>query len=376
VNIALVVKTLSHYHRARFENSHQKLKALDVSIYFIVLAESSSDYSWRSSEENEGSDVNLKILYKNTSLEEVSQVECSIKLVKVFRDLDARVVLFSNYSYFPFFASAIVNKLRRNCVNVIISDSTYFDRKRNFIFERLKKLVLAPYELGLCAGERSENYLMSLGLKKKNIFMPCDVVDNAAISEMIDNTDRTAKYYLCIARLIEEKNLFRLVDAYELLIQLLEGRDAKKLVICGDGPLHDELAAYISSKKLESKILLKGFVSQSEMYNQYYPEALCTVLPSVSETWGLVVNESFATGTPAIVSERAGCSPDLIIEDRTGYVVDPLSTKSISLALKRMDDKSKVELDLMRSECVTHISNWDLSHFSSAIADIKTHVLG
>ena len=47
------------------------------------------------------------------------------------------------------------------------------------------------------------------------------------------------------------------------------------------------------------------------------------ILPSLSETWGLVVNEALACGTPALVSNRVGCSPDLIQEDVSGWVVDP-----------------------------------------------------
>jgi len=38
-----------------------------------------------------------------------------------------------------------------------------------------------------------------------------------------------------------------------------------------------------------------------------------------TETWGLIVNEAMACGTPAIVSRACGCEPDLIVEGETGY---------------------------------------------------------
>ena len=42
---------------------------------------------------------------------------------------------------------------------------------------------------------------------------------------------------------------------------------------------------------------------------------LTTVKPG-----GLVVNEAFAAGLPALVSNQVGCHPDLITESETGWV--------------------------------------------------------
>ena len=63
-----------------------------------------------------------------------------------------------------------------------------------------------------------------------------------------------------------------------------------------------------------------GFVNQSRM-PEVYAAADVLVLPSYSETWGLVVNEAFACGLPAIVSDRVGCAPDMIMDGLTGTVV-------------------------------------------------------
>src|SRR5262249_18458612 len=54
---------------------------------------------------------------------------------------------------------------------------------------------------------------------------------------------------------------------------------------------------------------------------KFYAAADLLVLPSESESWGLVVNEAFACGLPAIVSDRVGCAPDMIRHDVTGRVV-------------------------------------------------------
>lgn len=55
-----------------------------------------------------------------------------------------------------------------------------------------------------------------------------------------------------------------------------------------------------------------GFLNQTEISSAYVA-ADCLVLPSDhGETWGLVVNEAFASGLPCIVSDACGCAEDLL----------------------------------------------------------------
>ena len=63
-----------------------------------------------------------------------------------------------------------------------------------------------------------------------------------------------------------------------------------------------------------------GFRNQTELPG-LYAAADVLVLPSDGdETWGLVVNEAFACGLPAVVSDAVGCGPDLVEEGATGAV--------------------------------------------------------
>jgi glycosyltransferase involved in cell wall biosynthesis len=55
-----------------------------------------------------------------------------------------------------------------------------------------------------------------------------------------------------------------------------------------------------------------GFLNQTQI-SQAYVAADCLVLPSASETWGLVVNEAMASGLPCVTSDACGCVEDLIL---------------------------------------------------------------
>ena len=89
--------------------------------------------------------------------------------------------------------------------------------------------------------------------------------------------------------------------------------------------------------KEQLPVTFAGFLNQTEI-TKAYVAADCLVLSSdYDETWGLVVNEAMVCGLPAIVSDRAGCGPDLIEEKVTGLIypfadVEALAEKMIYMA--------------------------------------------
>ena len=64
-------------------------------------------------------------------------------------------------------------------------------------------------------------------------------------------------------------------------------------------------------------------------------------MPSISETWGLVVEESLYFNTPVIISKNCGAS-ELILDGSNGLVIDPYDIKSTKKIIKNIS-KSKYE---------------------------------
>ncbi len=92
------------------------------------------------------------------------------------------------------------------------------------------------------------------------------------------------------------------------------------LLIVGDGPLRRECEGYAAEHHLP--VEFAGFLNQSRLPDAY-AAADVLVLPSdAGETWGLVVNEAMASGRPVIVSRKAGCCDDLVIDGATGFAFD------------------------------------------------------
>jgi glycosyltransferase involved in cell wall biosynthesis len=103
------------------------------------------------------------------------------------------------------------------------------------------------------------------------------------------------------------------------------------LIVMGDGPLRPSLEARLRPR-LGDRLVMTGFVNQSGL-GAYYAAADLLVMPSRSETWGLVVNEAMQFGLPAIVSSAVGCQPDLVEQGVTGFVFPAGDATALAAAL-------------------------------------------
>jgi glycosyltransferase involved in cell wall biosynthesis len=185
------------------------------------------------------------------------------------------------------------------------------------------------YDGFLAIGKANESFYRRHGVRQDRLF-PCRYfVDNRWFAGEAQNrrfqreTIRRdlgilpeSVCFLFAGKLERKKRPLDLLRAIRRLQAMPLSRDVHLLVV-GDGELAPEARRMVEEFRLP--VSLTGFMNQSQMPSAYVAGD-CLVLPSdFGETWGLVVNEAMATGLPAIVSDRVGCSVDLIIEGETGW---------------------------------------------------------
>lgn len=231
---------------------------------------------------------------------------------------------------------------------IIMSDSTTWDEPRRWYREAVKRRVVDLGSAALVAGRRHKDYVTKLGMMPERVFCGYDVVDNDYFQCRADRARRADeawriklrlpdRYFLASSRFVAKKNLFRLVEAYSRY-RAAQDREPWSLVVLGDGPERRDLEATITRLGLEEYVKLPGFRQYDEL-PVYYALAGAFVHSSTTEQWGLVVNEAMACGLPVIVSERCGCTPDLVVNGLNGMIFDPRNTNELVDCLNRMAQK-------------------------------------
>lgn len=138
---------------------------------------------------------------------------------------------------------------------------------------------------------------------------------------------------LYVGRLAKEKNPGIILEAFKTL-----RNKNKKLIFVGDGPLHQEISQQIKIEKIEGVSIL-GFQDRNKI-GDFYVAADALVLPSSSETWGIVVNEAMCFGLPIIASDQVGATVDLLKNGKNGYIFIAGDVKGLANAINNLIDLS------------------------------------
>jgi glycosyltransferase involved in cell wall biosynthesis len=108
--------------------------------------------------------------------------------------------------------------------------------------------------------------------------------------------------------------------------------------VLGDGPERDAVLAAIEACGIGDAVEAPGFVA-SEVVDADLARALCLVLPSRREGYGLVVVEALSLGTPCIVVRDPDNAATELIEDGVnGFVADSAEPAALGEAIVRVHE--------------------------------------
>ena len=261
-------------------------------------------------------------------------------MISIFKEENPKVLITIGYSGRAILIASIWAKIRKIPV-ILQADSTYYDHKRNRIKEFIKSLIVRNlYTAAFSAGKRSGDYLHSLGIPRKRIWYGLDVVDNRYFEKSLKiyKLPKTfpKRYFLLTSRLSSEKNIERLIKAFEIY---RNKKGSWGLIIAGDGPLRNILQKKVS-KEISNALHFTGWLNYTSLPS-LYNSASCFILPSISETWGLTVNEAMAARLPVLVSEKCGCVPELCQNGINGYSFDPYNVEEIVQKMLEISSNEK-----------------------------------
>jgi glycosyltransferase involved in cell wall biosynthesis len=213
--------------------------------------------------------------------------------------------------------------------------------------------VLAP-------SSAAAHFAHALGVPPQAVFLVPYVIDNDFFRERASQVDRAAArapwgipdkatLALFCGKLVSRKR------PLDLLLAAARVDDVHTLFV-GDGVLRGELEHTAAALGIAGRTHFSGFVNQTEL-PAVYRAADVLVLPSAHEPFGLVVNEAFACGIPAIVSSACGSAGDLVQEGRTGYVVPVGAVETLAARLHLLANDPALQ-EAMSREASRLIEDW------------------
>jgi len=236
-------------------------------------------------------------------------------------------------------------------------------RKRRIKQFALGKTLFKMCSGFLCAGRANRHLYRLYGVPERKLFSfayswgydsLCQKTEELKLQRNQIRTElgipEDSLVILFCGRLSGEKNLFHLVEAYHQL-----DHESKAMIIVGDGYLKHSLQDYVDQLGAES-VYFFGFQKRDEI-PKFYTVSDLLVLPSVRETWGIVVNEAMCFGLPVIVSDQVGAGVDLVSEGRNGYKV-ATDGDALSHSIKKIAGLRPEERLLMGMNSIDIMNKW------------------
>ncbi len=222
-------------------------------------------------------------------------------------------------------------------------DSTLIDEQGGLkvIARRLfLKYVYKNCRAAFYVGQNNKAYFLKHGLKEEQLFFAPHAIDNNRFSDKDGSHHQKAmewrselkiqpqdKVVLFVGKFESKKNPLLLLDAFQQA-----GVEGSHLVFVGNGHLEGAL-----KEKAGGNVRFLPFQNQSVMPVVYHlADILALPSQGPGETWGLVVNEAMACRKAILVSDKAGCAPDLVKQGRNGYIFASGNTAECAGFLKKV----------------------------------------
>lgn len=314
-----------------------------------------------------------RTLFPGQSIESVSARDCRIAMRQALHQDNPDVVAIVGYAR-PECLEALKWSRSQGRTALLLSETQEIDQRRVWWKEQIKRMRVRQFDGAVVGGPNHRDYLIKLGMPSNRITMGYNAVDNQAFASWADQARQTSEspnrpYFICAARFAPEKNLDRLINAYAIYRQKVGAHAAWDLVLCGDGPLASQIEQVLDSNQLKPFVHRPGFLSDPQAMAKHYALASAFVLPSLSEPWGLVVNEAAACGLPLLVTRRAGAARTLVHQEITGRTFDPFNEIEIAESLTwitNLDERQRAKIGRAAAETV---ADWGPDRFAQGVFD-------
>ena len=221
--------------------------------------------------------------------------------------------------------------------------SLYKNKKKVFLFQHgvtfgkgIKKLIKIVYYNFTINFLNIKIICSSIYAEKKlckNIFSirkNVTIVQFGVSDKRLPNINETTNVFRVgyVGRLVSQKRVHRIFESFLKLNSDIN----IEIFIAGDGPEKEKLISL--SKKLDTNKVKTKFLGNIKNMSTFYDGIDLFILPSIGESFGLVVLEANFRNIPVAIFKDSGACVEFIKNKQNGFILS--DTKELSLLLKNM----------------------------------------
>lgn len=207
-----------------------------------------------------------------------------------------------------------------------------------------RRLLLRAADAVIVNGASGRRYIEAMGVPAERIAQVPYATDTAHFGQTRAGAPESGPLRLIhVGQLIERKGLMPFIQALDAWASAHPDRPVE-LVLVGDGPLRGALEKLQTAPNLALR--LEGNVSYEDLSGAY-AKADVMVLPTLADTWALVVNEAMACGLPVLGSLHSQAVEELVTEGETGWTFRPDAAGDMARAIDRALSTPRPEMRSM-----------------------------
>lgn len=204
----------------------------------------------------------------------------------------------------------IHNEIPRKLLDEI-NEYSKITKIKNKLLRMMQKKLFENSDMLVSPNTTIKNYLENEGYKSK--FIPNGIEIENYITDISDEN-----YILFGGRFVKSKKIEDLIKAYSKLNEELKNK--YKLKIMGFGPEKSQLINLVKGYGLENRIEFVSWASSKDFIKKI-SKCSVFVLPSLYETFGIVIIEAMALSKPVISSDTFGAF-DIIKNEYNGFIFE------------------------------------------------------
>ena len=215
------------------------------------------------------------------------------------------------------------------------------DYRNSLLRLTLRRMLVAAADACVTNSHAGKAYLTEfLKAKANDVFVePYEIPVPEAFSLIEGSAEQGHKslnhpIFLFVGHIVPRKGLNFLLEACAIL--RAQGYSDYTVLVVGDGSQQEELTAFCESHDLVNCIKWEGRV-EYDLIGSYFQMADVFVLPTLEDTWGVVVLEAMLFGKPILCSNGAGTS-ELIEHGENGYVFEPQDSETLAKLMRQLID--------------------------------------